>query len=293
MKVCYTRVISLFLDGAENYLEWIKEFFRGLGKNFIIWFKSFKWKERWGDLITFMVPLLLSIILGIDRVSEYLGDIWLFIIIGLLLFISVIGWLKSIENSISMSETINEKNQIDAQKEHLEGLLISLPEELCKILSDKWTMGTDARITIYRHTEEDFIPVSRYAKNPDFDKIRRPSYPKNTGYIKECWAQEDGVYINSLPDPETNPQEYIDIVNAESKMLKKDIMQLPMKSRSYFGKTLFDSNGQAFILVMIESTKPEIKNISLIEEDLKGAFSKFVTTAVKSNILPTGGGSIE
>lgn len=271
----------------------IKEFFVGLIRNFILWCKSFKWKEKWGELITFIVPILLSVLLGIDIVSNNLGGFWLIVIIIFFLLLSLLGWLKSIENSASISETIKEKNQLDAQKEHLEGILISLPEELCKILFSKWDMEADARITIYRHTDKHFIPVSRYAKNPDFDNIRRDWYPKDVGYIKQCWAKEEGVYIKNLPDPEENLQEYLDYVNNKSKMLKKDINQLPMKSRAYFGKTLFDLNEQAFILIMLESTKPEIKNINVIEEDLKGSLSKFITTAVKSNILPTGGGSIE
>lgn len=225
---------------------------------------------------------------GVPEIKAKLGNKWFLCLLIISILISLAGSWKNAKNKGSVSE-LNEKNlKLKDQKEHLEGVLASLPEEFSRLLSMKWGLKSDSRITIYRYDSESFIPVSRYSKNPDYDNINRESYPKDVGYISKCWTTEEGVYIKCLPDPMKNEQSYIDYVNKETKMLKKDLRELTMKSRSYYGKTLFDENEKALLIVMVESTKDEIHNIEEVKSDLEGTMSKFVISLVNSNITPGG-----
>ncbi len=252
------------------------------------WFKNFKLKEKWGELVVFISPILFSILFGSTRIREYIGIRWFLFIIIILAIITILGWWFNVKNNDSLDNLKDKNLKLKDQKEHLEGVLFSLPEEFSKLLSHKWGLQGDSRITIYRYNSTHFIPVSRYSKNPDYDNINRKSYPKNVGYISKCWAKEEGRYFKCLPDPKIGLQNYINYTHKETGMLKKDIKELTMKSRSFYGKTLYDENRKAFLIVLIESVHPNIKNIDQIKQDLESTLSEFVISIVKSNIAPGG-----
>lgn len=253
------------------------------------WFKNFNLKEKWGELLTGISPLLFSILFGFTQVKKYLGINWFLFIVAILALTSILAWLSTINNNDSLSQLRRKNSKLKDQKEHVEGILFSLPTEFSKLLSNKWLLQGDSRITIYRYTKINFIPVSRYSKDPDYDNINRESYPKDVGYISKCWAVEEGKYFNNLPDPIKSLREYIDFSNEETGMLKKDVKDLTMKSRSFYGKTLYDEDGKAFLIVMVESTQSEIANIDTIKKDLEGTLSEFIISIVKANITPGGG----
>lgn len=260
-------------------------------KNLKDWFKNFKFKEKWGELLVVVSPIIFSIMFGISQIKDFLGINWFVFLIFIFSIITIIGWLFNIANNESASNLLVENIKLKDQKEHVENVLGSLPEEACKLLIKKWELGGDSRITIYMFDlEEGFIPVSRSSRNPEYDSVNRKSYPKRVGYISRCWMVDKGEYFYDLPDPKLNQSKYIDYVNSETGMLKKDLRDLTMKSRSYYGTTLYN-NSKAFLMIMVESIDPKIKNIEIIKQDLEGTMSEFIISTVNSNITPRGGKS--
>lgn len=257
------------------------------------WFKKINLKERWEGLVILLSPLMFSVLFGFKQIKIFLGMGWFILVISIVTLITIYSWWSNVRSRTTLYESKEENLKLKDRNEHLEGVLQSLPEEFLKLLSKKWRMQGDTRITIYSYTIDDFIPLSRYSKNPDYDRKNRKSYPKDVGYISKCWAVEEGKYFKELPDPKKDIREYIDYTHKETGMLKKDIEKLPMKSRSYYGKTLHDNEGRAFLIIMIESTKPHIKNIKEISNDLEGTFSDFIISVVSSNFSPEGGSFYE
>lgn len=94
--------------------------------------------------------------------------------------------------------------------------------------------GVNDRISIYEHNSEDntFVMVGRYSSNPTYNKPGRNIYPNNEGYIALGW-KGNSFCQGELPDPDTEFDEYVNVIKDECNISKQTIKNLSMKSRSY------------------------------------------------------------
>ncbi|MBD2067353.1 hypothetical protein H6F93_07390 [Leptolyngbya sp. FACHB-671] len=118
--------------------------------------------------------------------------------------------------------------------------------------------GTE-RISIYFHNEShEFISIGRYSENPNFDKKGRLSYPDNEGCIGKAWNDGSGeAFVDDLPDPETNLNEYLDTLKQDWNVKKETARRFTMKSRTYYGYALKSDElpTRRIAIILFESTK--------------------------------------
>ena len=129
------------------------------------------------------------------------------------------------------------------------GYLFGVSKDLDMIAAD--------RISIYCHDKQssNFIQVFRIAPNPVLERKGRIAYRDDQGYIALAW-QQGGIFINNLPDFETDKRGYIR-ETSKSNFPKGLHDELRMKSRLYFGWRISNLMGDKQLAVLIlESTNP-------------------------------------
>ncbi|MEK3726732.1 hypothetical protein [Lysinibacillus sp. FSL W8-0953] len=259
-------------------------------------------KEDWGNFIILGVPLLLAI----PPISKFLLGKW-YGVIGVILFF-LIGWfqtnskkyeMQNLQNELNHHKQLvgnhdSEKNQLKEQInnqtttiELMDNYLEVLPELIVKYLSLELKLTYTDRISLYNYdfSKELFIQIGRYSVNPEYTKKGRPTYPKDKGFIKNSW--QNGSYkIENLPSFDDDPKKYLDTVSFKSKLDKRIIKDLSMKSRSYFCSNLINSKHKAVGVIVIESTNPELPySESELNEFLQNPFSQLLIEIIESNLM--------
>lgn len=259
-------------------------------------------KEDWGNFIILVVPILLAI----PPISKFLLGKWYGIIIIILIFL--IGWfqtnskkfeMQKLQNELEQHKGLVESHDVEKNKlkitindlatkiELMDNYLEVLPELIVKYLSLELKLTYTDRISLYNYdfSEELFVQIGRYSVNPEFTKKGRPTYPKDKGFIKNSW--QNGSYnIENLPSFEDEPKKYLDTVSHKSKLDKKIIKELSMKSRSYFCSNLINSKHKAVGVIVIESIKPQLPySEEQFNKFLQNPFSQLLIEIIESNLM--------
>lgn len=244
------------------------------------------WRSDWGNFFIIVIPVITSIFYNNINAFKYNWAIWIVAVITFL-----IGWVQTNHQKDSIIEIRRKLYRAENERDHLRNDKESIPYEVIKSLYNHWKLGYQDRITIYRYDLEHFVPVGRYSQNRELKKRGREKYPKNEGYISECW-HSGYFYIDSLPNfkDKDKEKEYIEKVAEESKMKKGELRNISMKSRTYFCKNLMDSNGLSIAIIVVESLKEKLPvDEKQLTEDINGFMGQVLTTTVEVN-LPLGKG---
>jgi hypothetical protein len=250
-------------------------------KRFVLVFKD--WRNNWGHLAVFIVPILLAI----PPIGDYIYNniiVSVVVVIGL-----VVSWFHGNNNLVEFSKLKSDIGRIENQRATLLEYQEAVPTMIVKHIFHEMGLTYKDRITIYRYNEDEFIQIGRYAYNPEFSKKGRNSYPKNKGFIGKCW--EGGQYYKeNLPIYEQNPQEYINKVSRLANMEKKVIRGLSMKSSCYYCKNFVNATHIPIAVVVIESLEVTLSSKKQkIDETLDGQFAKLLLESIENN-LPLGSG---
>lgn len=141
------------------------------------------------------------------------------------------------------------------------------------------------RITLYvQDSGKCFVPVGRYASNPDNQSRGRTSYPINQGCIHEAWA--NGWYFDdSFPDPVEDSTGYI-AKHAMFGVPKTTADKLTMKSRQYCGCRIMDERGKHPIAVLVvESTDQGRFTETELRDALSNGEQQYLSNMVQT-LLP-------
>jgi hypothetical protein len=248
---------------------------------------------KWLDKHKITMALIISAI-GLAVIKD-LGEIvfewekpwWaLLLSLGAIIVTLFCAWF----GSIGQSKLAKINSDLSDQLEYAEALIqnfgsdyFDLWDNRLRVLSE--VLGFDARdrISVYRHQDNTFTMVGRYAVLPDYDKPGRGAYPVGQGVIGSAWRAGDGkCVVQDMPDPITDLESYCsrskDDWNLPSAVTKK----LGMKSRSVAAFALNDhTNSTRSAIIVFESTEPGRFSVDTLEHHVNGTTGKDIAHLLK------------
>lgn len=141
-------------------------------------------------------------------------------------------------------------------------MLQSLPIDFLHDFSNKLKLDNCDRMTFYMYKNNKFINIGRYSKNSNFGKtINGNTFENQDNYISKCYhsEKEDFIIKRALPDPDGNFDKYCEMMRKDfGKFDKEELKKVTMKSRCYFARKIYNSDGNSIGVLMIESRKPDL-----------------------------------
>lgn len=246
------------------------------------------WKANWGSFMTLLTPIIVAFL------DLYIDESLPFYIYIVALFLIITGWIQNLWKETALKDyekKVGDLKQditrLSHHNEHLNNSLETFPERIIKFIALELDHGFSERITIYRYDkdEEFFIPLGRFSKNREFNKIGRGKYPKDKGFISKAWTSGK-YFIEELPNYEIEEEEYINKVSSVVNIEKGVIRKLTMKSRSYFCKTLSNNEEKSIAIIVFESTE---ERFSVSEEEINkiidSSFGNLLVESIDNNII--------
>lgn len=245
-----------------------------------------QWRSTWGSLLVFFVPLLISI----PKIGKFIDE--RNYLIYIIFFILFFAWSSANKKILQLADKERELESVKYKNATISEQLEATPELVIKHIFHQLNLTYKDRITIYRYnnTKDQFIPVGRYSISPQLSQKGRDEYPKDKGFIGQCWNHDGEVYKDNLPNYTNGSQRYLDEVSRIANMSKGTLRDISMKSRCYYCKSLFDNSHNPIAVIVIETLnasfgqkKTEIKDL------ITGQYGKLLTEAIERN-LPLGTG---
>ncbi|MEV6576520.1 hypothetical protein, partial [Streptomyces sp. NPDC051577] len=174
---------------------------------------------KWLDTYRVTISLLVSGV-GLSVIKD-LGEIvyrhekpWWAIFLAVLAIGLTLrcAWFGSVEQSklaVKNAELSDQLENAEAVIQNFGSDYFEIWDNRLRVLSE--VLGFDARdrISVYRHKNNSFTMVGRYAVLPDLDKPGRSVYPVGQGVIGSAWTAGDGrCVVQDMPDPIANLDEY-------------------------------------------------------------------------------------
>lgn len=163
-------------------------------------------------------------------------------------------------------EITKKDDRIDQLKEYLEQLnhtLKSLPTDFLHDFSNKLNLDNCDRMTFYMYKDNKFVNIGRYSKNSNFGKtVNGNTFEKGDNYISKCYHSEEKDFFvkRALPDPDNNFDKYCQIMSKDfGGFNKEELKKVTMKSRCYFARKIYNSDGNSIGVLMIESRNTDLK----------------------------------
>ncbi|MEO5326093.1 hypothetical protein PV773_22510 [Mesorhizobium sp. CC13] len=139
-------------------------------------------------------------------------------------------------------------------------------------------LGFDARdrISVYRHHDNAFTMVGRYAVLPQLDKPGRSVYPVDQGVIGAAWRAGNGqCVVQDLPDPHADPDDYCARNKDEWQIPAEVVQAMNMKPRSVAAFALNDQQGSSrHAIIVFESTDADRFSVAALEKRVRGTPGK-------------------
>ncbi len=183
---------------------------------------------------------------------------------------------KALKEKVGTLEQ-NNRNIEDAElelsetKAKIQKLNIDSIELWLKVYSKQLNLSSRDRVSIYYEDKGDLYILARYSKNPVLKQIHKQKFPLDKGIISKAW--EDGFYEYSLPQYDTNNDEYIEQCCTQFGYSKEDIDKLTMKSSCYYAKAIIDAEIHIGIIIF------ESYNQVIIDEEQKDTVTRFLDSS--------------
>lgn len=250
-----------------------------MAKNIRIWW-SFVREQGICKYIRQVLPSIVSTIVAFlvvnKKVTELINRyyiIFLFFIIVLIAAHIYTEWHRVYEfNNLKLEcdkkdEEITEKEnsicRLEEHLDHLEQMLKSLPTDFLHDFSNKIKLKNSDRMTFYVYKDNKFVNIGRYSKNSKFGKtLNGNTFEKGDNYISKCYhsEKEDFIMKTSLPDPDNNFDNYCRVMSNDfTKFDREELKNVTMKSRCYFARKIYNSDGNSIGVLMIESRSPNLQ----------------------------------
>jgi len=113
-------------------------------------------------------------------------------------------------------------------------------------------LSSHDRVSLYRYSNGQFIPMGRHASNPGYALQGRRAYAAHEGCIAEAWKNGE-CEANDLPDPRFDMDAYCQFTAARWRIPISTVEGFKMKSRCYYACTLESTKGRAEAVIVFES----------------------------------------
>jgi hypothetical protein len=140
---------------------------------------------------------------------------------------------------------------------------------------ERFDLTTNERVSLYKLDMDRFSCIGRHSDNEIFKAKPSRLYPNNEGCIAKAW-QVGKVQDAGAPNPEDSLKNWVNY-NIEKFNFSEDVlMNIKMKSRSFYGFRLRNTQNETIAVLMFES---------LDSDGLKfGKFDRFFNEHEKKNI---------
>jgi hypothetical protein len=140
---------------------------------------------------------------------------------------------------------------------------------------ERFELTTNERVSLYKLDMDLFSCIGRHSDNEIFKEKPSRLYPKNEGCIAKAW-QIGKVQDACAPNPEDSLESWVNY-NIDKFNFSEDVlMNIKMKSRSFYGFRLRNTQNETIAVLMFES---------LDSDGLKfGKFDRFFNEHEKRNI---------
>lgn len=159
-----------------------------------------------------------------------------------------------IENLTTDIINVKDENlQLESEYESLRVNYSLFFDKMLSLISINLKLSGKDRISVYfiPKDEETFILLSRFSKNRTLNKKTNKNYPYKEGFIYK--AIENGGLIENIDSDYTQLEEYIKEVKSKCTISRDRIIEMSMKSQSYYVKTIDDDTSETIGLIVLES----------------------------------------
>lgn len=223
-------------------------------------------RNYWTNILSIFSALGLGLVGVLKSISQ--GDWEWKSYYGIIFTLSVIGSLAGqlfqlLDSPGKRSLQIEYERLVASSTERKESDLIIIKNELM-LLSEILGFGSEERISLYTHQSQKFVMISRYSKNPEYDKKGRGIQDENQGVIGRAW-REGSAFVCDLPASNGSDDfEYLRITEMNWSIDRSVARKFSMKSRTLGAYSIENTQGiRAFVLVF-ESMDP----LGFLPEDL-------------------------
>lgn len=146
--------------------------------------------------------------------------------------VAVIGLLGTYRNERQrriLREDFERAGKRAGASERVVDALISLELET---LERSLKHHSTERVSLFVHIQDRFFLAGRWSMNPTLRVSSREFYPENEGCLWEAW-QNRTAYIDNLPDPRTNLEEWIAHQVNTWHVPEPTVRGIKMRSRTY------------------------------------------------------------
>lgn len=180
------------------------------------------------------------------------------------------------ENTSLRSKVTECEEQIDNRVANLVDVVKVLLRDLA---SDLDIYKGDTRLSVYRHSGNQFYMVGRVSPNETYAAIGRKAYPDTQGFIGEVWHRPDDRNYVTFP---TDRQDWLDTQEKSFKFSREEAETLKMQTVAMMATKLRrDTHGEAFGVLCIECDKKRSTvKLALIDAVLKSPYFQTLTSVL-------------
>lgn len=208
----------------------------------------------------------------------------------ILILLSCFITLVTIYFSIRTKRRKKNLQQCKGELEGLENKLALVRREYYKLCSDIIkcmfseffdASGGNGRVSVYKHTENEFMLLGRYSKNPAYNTRGRETYTDSEGFINIGW-QEGKFEIYDIPVWVGNGREYKNFIRKFCDITENSLKQIKMKSCSFYIRRMENEDARNPIgIIVFEQIQGSKINTEQIEAKID-FYKQQLDTLIKS-----------
>lgn len=172
---------------------------------------------------------------------------------------------------------------------HTQNLIELVESYLANLANNHLNLGRDERISLYKHTGEEFIIVGRFSLHYEYEQVRRYKFPDDEGCIGKAFRETGNFYASNLPDPNNSRRRYLQKQMNSYGLSAEVVKHLRMPTRTYAAYEIKDSWGERVVgILMFESTENDAFNRSELAELVQNEtprLQRFIDTMGRANPL--------
>ncbi|MEA5452044.1 hypothetical protein VB780_25950 [Leptolyngbya sp. CCNP1308] len=187
---------------------------------------------------------------------------------GIIFIVSALGSLfgqgvQLLDSPGKRSLQLEFERAVSSLAERRESDLVILKNELM-LLSEMLEFGSEERISLYAHQNQKFVMISRYSKNPEYDKRGRGIQNEDQGIIGKAW-RDGQAFVYDLPECNGNDDfEYLRVMEINWGIDRSIARKFSMKSRTFGAYSIENTQGIRSFVLVFESMDP----VGFLQEDL-------------------------
>lgn len=187
------------------------------------------------------------------------------------LFTQIVGTVGGWRGSARLSSLSAERDELKKQVgQTANDYFLQLEKELSYLANNVLGLDDTDRMSVYGHDGSAFSMLSRYSRNPNFNRPGRSIYPDDQGCIGRAWTN-GSAFVGDLPDYEFDQEEYVTRLRDDWNLSADVVEGLNMKSRSVAAFAIEDTSEspqRRFAVLVIESMRTDKLKMNELRQNL-------------------------